>query len=132
LAGLGDLAARKHSDAVCIQQQADHHGWVKRRRAPGFVLIWRIEPAYIQLGHRIQQEEDQVAFRQLSLRAMSLLSVALGLPGPIVFPVGLAHHGSPGCCVTQGWHTGSKHYHLSSAPRQLSTDKLALFRTASY
>ena len=33
------LPTRKHPHAVGIQQQAHHHGGIKRRRAPGFFLI---------------------------------------------------------------------------------------------
>ena len=92
LARLRDLPARKHPHAGGIEQQARHHRGVKRWGTTGFLLIERIETAHIQLGHRIQQDEDQIALRQLGLRAMGLLSIALGLPRPIRFPGGLAHH----------------------------------------
>src|SRR5262249_14789937 len=80
-----------------VQTQADHHRWVKRGRPPGFILIRRIETAQIQLRHQIEQEEDHIALRQLGVRTLRFLSVALGLPEPIRFPLGLAHHRSP--CV---------------------------------
>src|SRR5215470_2411345 len=67
LAGLGDLAARKHPHAIGVQQQADHHRWLKRGSPPGFILIRRIEPAQIQLWHQIEQEEDHIALRQFGV-----------------------------------------------------------------
>src|SRR5262249_40994868 len=121
----------KYPHAVGIEQQAHHHPWVKRWGPTGFILIEGIETTQIQLGHRIQQKEDQIALRQLGLRAMSLLPVALVLPRPIGFPGALAHHWSPCGCVTKGSVTGRNHYRPSSVSQQLSTDKLALFRTAS-
>jgi hypothetical protein len=91
----GDLAARKHPHAVGIEQQAHHHGRIERRRTPGFLRIRGIEAAYIQLGHDIEQEKDQVALGQLGGRAMGLLLVALRLPRTIGFATGLAHDHSP-------------------------------------
>jgi hypothetical protein len=92
LAGLRNLAARKHPYAVGRQQPADHHRRVKRGSPPGFLLIWRIETAHIQLGHQIEQEEDPIALRPFGVRALRFLPIALGLPGPLRFPLGLAHH----------------------------------------
>src|SRR4029453_16542531 len=75
--------------------------WLGQTGGPTtFILIRRIETAQIQLGHRIQHEENHIAFGQLGVGAMSLMPVALGLPGPIRFPGGLAHQWSPHVCVT--------------------------------
>src|SRR5215470_17013013 len=130
-AGLGDLSAGKHPHAVGIQQQAHHHGWVKRGGTTTFILIGRIETAQIQLGHRIHHEENYIAFGQLGVGAMSLIPVALGLPGPIRFLVRLAHQWSPRVGVTKGLIAGGSHYRPSLDSRQLSTGILALFRTGS-
>src|SRR5207249_10014117 len=60
----------------------------------------------IQLRHAIKQEEDQVAFGKLALRAMQLLTVVLGRPGTIGFATGLAHPRAPNLWGKQGWYTG--------------------------
>src|SRR6266404_5173795 len=101
LAGQGDLAARKHPHTVGIEQEADHHGWVKRRRATGFLLIGGVEALQAQLGHDIEQEEDSIALRQLGRWAMRFLPIALRLPGAIRFPTGLTHHCSPSVWVAE-------------------------------
>jgi hypothetical protein len=65
------------------------------------VLIRRIEAAEIQLWHRIEQEEDQVALGQLGRRTMRVLPIALGLPGTIRFLPALTHHRSPSIWVIE-------------------------------
>jgi hypothetical protein len=131
LTGRRNLAARKHPHAVGIQQQADHHRRVKRGSPPGFILIRRIETTPIQLGHHSEQEADHIARRQLGVRALGFLPVTLGLPGPIRFPLGLAHHRSPRVYGTKGCLIGRKHDRPSSDQRQLSMTKSELFRTGS-
>ena len=101
-----DLAARKHPDAIGIEQQAHHHRRIERRGAPRFLFIGGIETAYIQAANSIEQEEHQVPLGQLRRRALRLVLVALRLPRTIRFPTVLAHHGSPRVCVKEGWHTG--------------------------
>src|SRR4029453_7084696 len=106
--------------------------WLGQTGGPTtFILIRRIETAQIQLGHRIQHEENHIAFGQLGVRAMSLMPVTLGLPGPIRFPVGLAHPWPPRVCVLKGSIVGRRHYRPSLDSRQLSTGILAFFRTGS-
>ena len=131
LARLGDLAARKYPHAVSIQQQAHHHLGVQRRRPTGFMLIGGIATAQVQMGHRIEQEKHQIAFRQLGLRAMGRIPVVLGGPGPRRFPTGIAHDQSPYVGVTKGVITGRRYYHLSCHQAQLSATQLRLSRTAS-
>src|SRR5205085_5460472 len=123
-AGQGELAARKYPHAVRIQQQADHHRRVKRGRASGFVLIGRIETAQVQPRYRIEQEEGQIALRQLGVRAMGLLPVALGLPRTIRFPVLVAHQPSPYSDRLEDTQSKKSDHSLLSQPRQPPDNKL--------
>ena len=42
-AGHRDLTARKHPDAIGIEQQAHHHRWIERGGTPRFLFIGGIE-----------------------------------------------------------------------------------------
>ena len=68
LAGLCNLAARKYSHAIGVQQQATIIAG-SNGGASSFILIRCIETAQIQLGHHIEQVEDHIALWQLGVRA---------------------------------------------------------------
>src|SRR2546427_12329900 len=106
-AGQSKLAARKHADAVSIQQQTDHHSGIKRRRPAGFLFIRRVETLQVQPGHRIEQEEHQVTLGEFARWALRLVPIALRFPGTIRFATGLTHHGSPSVGEGGGSGTGA-------------------------
>ena len=99
--GQRDFSARKHPDTVRIEQQTDQHRRIERWGTPGFLLVGGVEAAQLQLGDRIEQEEDQVALGELGLRAMGFLPVALWLPGTVRFSTVLAHAWSPRVAVAE-------------------------------
>ena len=64
LAGGRDLATGKDSDAVGIQQQRGHHRHVEGRCTAGFPIVVGVHPRQIKLRSEVNEEKDQIVFRQ--------------------------------------------------------------------
>src|SRR6266568_2878318 len=119
-----DFAARKHPNAVGIQQQAYHHGRIERRCTPSFLLIRRIQAMYIQLGHGIQEEKTrspQAAWRQ------GYAPPAESTAGPRDERFShCAHSSSVSTCLRyEGRVSSSRYYRLMAPPRQHSHKRQA-------
>src|SRR5208282_1750876 len=79
---------------VGVEQEADQQSGVKRRLTAGFDLVGGVEGVEVELGYRVEEEENEVVLGKAFRRGEGEVGVSRRVPGTIFLAPGRSHPSS--------------------------------------